>query len=222
MQLRSILSSIAFGCAAAASLGTVAAIVISCSTSPSYSTASAVSGAPDMHCVLQDGGAGSSSYIYVQPTSQGSCMYRPPVDAPSPPPEAGAPDAPPPPPAFGTTMYDSSGRDDDCKYFVQWESTPADVNGNVYFQAKAQFNAQNPSQPLTGAYPYIEAFLSDTHVAPPTHQTYEEGPAGTYKIGPIKFDQTGMWTVRFHWNGNCFDYSPESPHGHSAFYVEVK
>jgi hypothetical protein len=71
-----------------------------------------------------------------------------------------------------------------------------------------------------GAYPYIEAYIGN-HAAPPTNQTFVEGPPGTYKIGPIKFDQPGNWTVRFHWNGDCLDYAPNSPHGHSAFFVDV-
>jgi hypothetical protein len=221
MKLRSMIPTLILGGAAVVTLGTAGAVIASCSTSQSYGTTAAVAGSADMHCILMDGGSGGASYLQIQPTSQAECNFRPPIDAPPPPMEAGAPDAPPPASPYGATLYNSSGRDDDCKYYVQWKSTAADENNNVYFLATAQLNAETPSVPLTGAYPYIEAYLNDTHPAPPTNQTYKEGPPGTYKIGPIQFDAIGMWTVRFHWNGSCFDYSPESPHGHSAFYVNV-
>lgn len=231
MKLRRIAKGVALGGLAALSVGTVVVVITSCSNSLSYTTTAAVSGPQDMHCILQDGGPSGSSYLFVQPTNAASCNYMPPIDAfGSPFVEAGAPDAPPEPPEFGATMYNSSGHDDDCKYYVQWKSTEADENNNVYFLATAMFNAVNPTVPLTGyvpnvanpngAYPYIEAYIGN-HTAPPTNQTFVEGPPGTYKVGPIQFDQTGMWTVRFHWNGNCLDYAPDSPHGHSAFFVNV-
>jgi len=210
MKIRQVLTSLALG-----------GLAIGCgSSSPSYSTAAAVSGPQDMHCTLMDGGAAmNQSYLLVQSTNQGDCQFSPPIDAPPPP---GSPDAPPAEPDFGATMYNTSGHDDDCKYFVQWQSTQVDENNNVYFLTKAQFNAATPSMAVTGANIYAEVYLSDTHPAPPTNQTAVESPAGTYKIGPIQFDAAGMWTVRFHLFENCLDYADDSPHGHAAFYVNVK
>jgi hypothetical protein len=63
-------------------------------------------------------------------------------------------------------------------------------------------------------------FLNDTHPAPNTDQKSTEGPDGTYRVGPIRFDGKGQWTVRFHFHEDCDD-SETSPHGHAAFFVSV-
>jgi hypothetical protein len=222
MKLRSVVTSLALGGLGVGMLGGTAVLIVSCTSSgPSYTSTAAVAGSDDTHCLLQDAG---TPYLLVQPTSQSDCQFRPPIDA-APPidaPGTVAPDAGTPESDFGATMFNSSGRDDDCKYFVNWESTTADENDNVFFQAKAQFNATTPTMPVTGANIYAEVYLSDTHPAPPTSQAATESPDGTYKVGPIQFDAPGMWTVRFHLFENCLDYADDSPHGHAAFYVDVK
>jgi hypothetical protein len=50
-----------------------------------------------------------------------------------------------------------------------------------------------------------------------------ETPAGSgaYTIGPVVFDQPGLWTIRFHLHENCADLLPDSPHGHAAYYINV-
>ena len=67
----------------------------------------------------------------------------------------------------------------------------------------------------------IEAFLNDTHPAPNSDTVITEAPTGTYKMGPIKFDAAGKWTVRFHIHEDCADLAEDSPHGHVAFFVNV-
>jgi hypothetical protein len=120
---------------------------------------------------------------------------------------------------FGPTLYNTEGDDDDCKYHVKYSATNICENGDIYFTAVVTKKTDN--SPLTGATPDLEIFLNDTHPAPNSNQHPVEGPAGTYKIGPVQFDAPGMWTVRFHFFHQCEDFLPTSPHGHAAFYVTV-
>jgi hypothetical protein len=119
---------------------------------------------------------------------------------------------------FGPTMDGQEGDDDDCKYHVQWTSTPVHASVDVFFTVVATYKVD--SMPLKGASPYIEAYLSDSHPPPNSNPQTTESPPGSYKIGPIRFDAPGDWTVRFHFAANCAD-SEESAHGHAAFYVRV-
>jgi hypothetical protein len=47
-----------------------------------------------------------------------------------------------------------------------------------------------------------------------------EGQAGTYS-GHVVLDQAGQWTIRYHFNHNCYDVLPDSPHGHAAYHITV-
>ncbi|HEY4015880.1 MAG TPA: hypothetical protein VGM06_21235 [Polyangiaceae bacterium] len=185
--------------------------------------ASVEAGGADMHC---DG-------VPPQPISLASCMVLP--DA------AGddggdtsAPDAGPPlpcgedGPSYGSTMYGTSGDDDDCKYHVSYSVGGICENEGVFFVVTATQLANN--MPLTGADPLIEVCLNDTHPspgvdAPPPagHQVAREDSAnpGTYTIGPIQFDVAGKWTIRFHFYETCYDTLDDSPHGHAAFFMDV-
>jgi hypothetical protein len=125
-------------------------------------------------------------------------------------------------PEYGATMYNSSGNDDDCKYQTAWWSSPIVENGNttLYFTALHTVDGT----PATGANVYAEVFLpSANHLSPSTNPPVQETPpgSGVYTIGPVVFDQPGMWTVRFHLNEECLDILPDSPHGHAAYYVNV-
>ncbi len=192
--------------------GAAGVLIVSCN-SDSGPVGGDVEGVMDMHCIAPDGG------LITQTTSQNDCQYRPPIDAPL------AIDAPPPtadaPPDFGATMYNATGDDDDCKYHVVWTSTPIQENKDVFFTVVATVNGSSPPASVTGANIYAEVYLSSTHEAPPTNQSASEMPPGTYKVGPIRFDAPGNWTVRFHLFENCLDYADDSPHGHAAFYVDV-
>jgi hypothetical protein len=194
------------------------AIIISCGTSsPSGPVGGAVAGPQDMHCVGMP----------VQPTNDADCYVGPTViDAPP------APDSPDAPSGFGATMYNDDGKDDDCKYSVTWTSTPIREDDNVFYTVVAKYlamgsgaDAEAAGAPATGANIYAEVFKGTTHAAPPTNQAATENPPGTYRVGPIQFDEPGSdgdpWTVRFHLHENCIDYQADSPHGHAAFYMEV-
>jgi hypothetical protein len=125
---------------------------------------------------------------------------------------------------YGPSMYGQSGSDDDCKYDVSWTSTPVCKNAPVYFTVHANKRvgattfASGP--PLTGAGPFAEVVLNCTTPAPNANQPVEFEP-GVYQVGPIVFTESGRWNVRFHFNENCLDEVPTSPHGHAGFWITV-
>jgi hypothetical protein len=169
----------------------------SSSSGPSGPVGGPVSGALDTHC------------SGVDPTVIGMCQMGTGGDA-----DAGAP----PTVDYGETLYNAEGDDDDCKYHVSWTSTPVRENTGVTFSVVVTKLAD--MTPATGANTRAEIFLTDTHPAAPPPAA-SESPAGTYKVGPIKFDAPGDWTVRFHFYENCDDAPEDSPHGHVAFFVHV-
>jgi hypothetical protein len=128
--------------------------------------------------------------------------------------------------AYGTTHYGTESDDDDCKYHVRYVASPICRNNGTYFVVNATHLAGGA--PLTGAAAFAEMCLSDTHAPPAINarppngsQQVVEGPPGTYTIGPVQFDASGNWTVRFHFNEFCCDGTPNSPHGHVAFHITV-
>lgn len=126
---------------------------------------------------------------------------------------------PPGQPDYGATVYNSEADDDDCKYHVKFTATPIRQNENVTFTVTA--TTKFDGQPATGAAILAEVFLSDTHPAPNSGQATTEKAGGVYDVGPIKFDATGRWTVRFHLHEDCQDATEDSPHGHVAFFIDV-
>jgi hypothetical protein len=146
----------------------------------------------------------------------------------------GADAGPPPTPGlcgengggYGGTMVGTEGDDDDCKYHVSYTVSPLCENSGTYFVVTASYLTRNGA-PLTGASPFAELCLNNTHPGPNIdssppegQQQVVEGPPGTYTIGPVQFDAPGKWTVRFHFNEFCCD-ADGSPHGHAAFFVNV-
>jgi hypothetical protein len=115
-------------------------------------------------------------------------------------------------------MYGSEGDDDDCKYHVRWSSTQLCQGGDVYFTVT--LTNKSDGKPVTGATPSPDLAIGDVHPGIIEHAKSVEESPGTYKVGPVGFDQSGHWTVRFHFFGDCSD-AQESPHGHAAFYVDV-
>ena len=120
---------------------------------------------------------------------------------------------------YGPTMYNNSGSDDDCKYNVNWESTPVKENVGVTFYMNAIRRADE--QPAEGANVVLEVYLNSSHPTPSTNIPNKELSGGNYIVGPVIFDAPGMWTVRFHLYEMCSDDPEDSPHGHAAFYVNV-
>jgi hypothetical protein len=122
-------------------------------------------------------------------------------------------------------MWGQQGSDDDCKYDVGWSATPVCLGNAVYFtvHVNVRVNATTfgGGAPLTGAGPYIEAVLDCTTPASAKQPAPVEFEPGVYQVGPIVFPQPGVWSVRFHFNENCYDELPDSPHGHAAFWVTV-
>lgn len=179
----------------------------------------AASGPANDRCIAGDGG------LIMQPVSASACMAN--DDA-----GANADEC-----AYGDTLFNQAGPDDDCKYFASWTSSPICEGGpGVQFTVVVKYNGT--SDPVTGAGTRIEYYVTKPgsdggapacdsttdHLGPTLgtdgyYQMTEIMP-GTYQ-GKIVFDQAGAWTVRFHFNENCFDESQESPHGHIAFHVDV-
>jgi hypothetical protein len=124
-------------------------------------------------------------------------------------------------PDYGETLYNSSGYDDDCKYQVSFDSTPIRKNTDVTFTVTVK--TLDPAGPATGADVQPEVFLSPIIPGDISRATTTETPAGSgiYKVGPIVFKESGLWTVRFHFYEECADGPEDSPHGHAAFYVQV-
>jgi hypothetical protein len=120
---------------------------------------------------------------------------------------------------YGATLDNAVGDDDDCKYHLSWTATDIRQNTDVTFTVFATTKADE--KPLAAGNLDLEAFLNDTHPAPNSGAKVTESPTGTYKIGPIRFDAPGKWTVRFHIHEDCSDLTEDSPHGHVAFFVNV-
>jgi hypothetical protein len=122
-------------------------------------------------------------------------------------------------PAFGRTMDNSHGADDDCKYDVTWSSTPICEGDQVYFMVTVKYRVDG--SPVTGANARPDVVLNCNHpiLNNPADPSPEVMP-GTYKVGPIVFDKPGKWVFRFHFFADCQDQLG-SPHGHAAFWVQV-
>jgi hypothetical protein len=178
-----------------------------------------VAGPQDDHCDLPDGGT------IVQPTTMAGCF----ADAGPPGDDGGGDDGGGVDAGdigncgdgdYGATMNGTSGSDDDCKYNVTWTSTPICENQETYFVVSVSKRTDN--SPLTGANARPDVVLNCEHPISnlPRDPSPEISP-GTYIVGPIVFDQPGKWVFRFHFNEDCLDLAPDSPHGHAAFYINV-
>ncbi len=130
---------------------------------------------------------------------------------------------------YGDTLPNSAGDDDDCKYHASFTSTPIRLNEDATFTVTATDLATGkPLEPLSKGG---EPALSRVEVYQPCKPTRrapaedysadlkETGP-GVYSAGPLRFDQSGRWVVRFHFYESCVD-GDTSPHGHIAFFVDV-
>jgi hypothetical protein len=120
---------------------------------------------------------------------------------------------------YGPTMNGSAGDDDDCKYYVSWTATPITENADTFFTVTALRLADMAPVSCAGVRPDVS--LSITHGAPAPRNPSTEIAPGVYRVGPIKFDAPGIWTVRFHFFEECGDTREDSPHGHAAFFVKV-
>ena len=122
---------------------------------------------------------------------------------------------------YGPTMFNQSGADDDCKYDLQWTSTPICEGQPVYFTVTAKYRVDGT--PVTGANPRPDVVQDCVHPIPNNPHVADPSPEispGVYTVGPVVFDKPGQWVFRFHFFEHCNDL-PASPHGHAAFSVDV-
>jgi hypothetical protein len=118
--------------------------------------------------------------------------------------------------------YGNAAYDDDCKYSVSFRNSCIALNAPITFTVTLE--RKSDGSPASGAIPDSpEIFLANdaSHISPSNNIKAPEGPAGVYAIGPIVFDKSGRWIVRFHFFESCSDLPGDSPHGHVAFYVDV-
>jgi hypothetical protein len=118
-------------------------------------------------------------------------------------------------------FYGREADDDDCKYHISFTNTCITQNTPVTFTVK--LTRKSDGKAASGALPVNpEVFMAEgSHVPPNNTFTAPEGPPGTYAISPIVFDRPGRWVVRFHFFETCSDIPDDSPHGHTAFYIDV-
>jgi hypothetical protein len=118
-------------------------------------------------------------------------------------------------------FYGREANDDDCKYRVSFTSSSCIVqNQPVTFNVTLRRNEDGSV--ATGAMPStVEAYMEDGHISPSNTFSGPERTPGTYAIGPVVFDRPGRWVVRFHFFETCSDIPEDSPHGHTAFYLDV-
>jgi hypothetical protein len=212
---------VAAACAALALL-----VVVACSNGsgrgssdgssvPCADPGTAVSGPIDDHCRTADGGTTA------QAVSFADCHTEQ---------DAGAGLACP----YGKTMDGQESDDDRCKYHVTWSSDPICTSAaGVRFRVTVSYLGSGA--PLTEAGTQAETFSTtpgsrdadgycddmSTHAGPNSFTVpFVENPPGTY-TGPVVFDESGDWTVRFHFNWNCDDTVADSPHGHVAFHIHI-
>jgi hypothetical protein len=192
----------------------------------------AVLGPADDHCTGQPDGIADPAACTTPASSDSSGDAGGAAGDTAPSADAGAPDcnlkhdA-----AYGDTLYNSSGDDDDCKYQVSWTSTAVRKGESVTFTVTATSKATGAplealaSQPAgSTALSRLELYIpcQPMHVAPigDFQPTIKETAPGVYTAGPIVFDESGRWVVRFHFYEQCIDQD-NSPHGHAAFFVDV-
>lgn len=112
--------------------------------------------------------------------------------------------------------------DDNCKYRVSFQNTCVAVDRPVTFTLS--LTRLFDGMPGAGAEPsFPEVFLADdlTHISPSNDIRAEETSPGVYEVGPIVFDRTGRWVIRFHYFDTCSALPVDSPHSHAAFYIDV-
>lgn len=133
--------------------------------------------------------------------------------------------------AYGDTLYNSAGKDDDCKYRVSWTSTPIRKGEAVTFTVTtSNLETGEPLEGIgsltksAGALTRVEPYIpcESTHFAPPADFSapITETLPGVYEVGPIVFDKSARWALRLHFYEACFD-TETSPHGHVAFFIDV-
>ena len=113
----------------------------------------------------------------------------------------------------------TSSADDDCKYDVSYTHTAICESSDVTFTVTLKSRVDHSA--VTGAGPSMEVLDPNGIPAAEGSQSATETSKGVYEIKPIRFTKKGKWTVRFHFFEQCSDALEDSPHGHTAFFINV-
>jgi hypothetical protein len=109
-----------------------------------------------------------------------------------------------------------------CSFFA-WAGIGGGVcaGSDTFFTVTLKDAVMN--QPIHGATGVRPEVFNTSSMAPvnTSKSMTTETSNGVYKIGPINFPSAGNYTVRFHFFEDCTD-TETSPHGHAAFFVDVK
>lgn len=129
---------------------------------------------------------------------------------------------------YGATLSNSEGDDDDCKYHASFTSTPIRLNEDVTFTVTVKDLVDqvglealaDGELPLSRIEAYQPCDATRRGPAQNSKAKFQKVSDGVYSGGPLRFDQSGRWVVRFHFYEQCLD-GEGSPHGHVAFFIDV-
>jgi hypothetical protein len=122
---------------------------------------------------------------------------------------------------FLPTLHGNEGDDDQCKYHVKVAVDNTAENQDVNFTLNATNLGDGSPVKDNDPTPAVDVFLTAMHLAPKTDVKSMMTSPGTFKVGPVRFDQCGEWTARFHFFNHCGNDFTDSPYASIAFYVNV-
>ena len=122
---------------------------------------------------------------------------------------------------FLPTLHGNEGDDDQCKYHVKVAIDGTAKNQDVYFTLTATNLGDGSPVKDNDPTPAVDVFLTAMHLAPKTDVKSMMTSPGAFKVGPVRFDQCGEWTARFHFFNHCGNDFLDSPYANIAFFVNV-
>lgn len=122
---------------------------------------------------------------------------------------------------FAPTLHGSEGDDDQCKYHVKLQVDSVAQDRDVSFTLDVTKLSDGSPVKDDAPEPSIEAFSSSSRMASTTDVKSTMIAPGKFTVGPVRFDECGRWTVRFHLFPHCGNDFADSPYGSIAFFLDV-
>lgn len=122
---------------------------------------------------------------------------------------------------FLPTLHGNEGDDDQCKYHVMVAVDGTAKNQDVYFTLHATNLGDGSLVKDNDPTPALDLFLTASHMPMQTNVKSTMTSPGTFKVGPVRFDQCGEWTARFHFFNHCGQDFADSPYANIAFFMNV-